>query len=125
MVREDEASNPEGTAILCDIINRGDPCRIRVTVLAKDMRGRSCFAMALDSDSVVGRGGKATLKKQLVGAEAKVGGLIASLKIGDPERRNVQHEARAQERIDRPEKVREQKIRSLKEAFLKDVVAER
>jgi hypothetical protein len=123
MVRE-EGNSPSRTAqvaILCDVINRSDPCEIRVSVLAKDFRGSSRFAIDLDSDSMVQREEKSVLKKRLGASEANLEPLIATLRVGDVERRNVKKGEDGDSLRARmgPERVREQKIRSLKEIFLK------
>jgi len=123
MVREEE-SGPSRTshiAILCDVINRSDPCQIRVSVLAKDFQGSSRFAIDLDSESLVQREEKTVLKKQLGATEANLEPLIATLRVGDVERRNVKKGEDGDSLRAKlgPERLREQKIRSLKEAFLK------
>ena len=123
MVRERENSTSRATqvAILCDVINRSDPCQIRVSVLAKDLQGSSRFAIDLDSESMVGREEKTVLKKRLEASEANLEPLIATLRVGDVDRRNVkkgEDEDSLKAKLG-PERLREQKIRSLKEAFLK------
>ena len=124
MIHEEEntASRTAQVTILCDVINRSDPCQVRVSVLAKDFQGNSRFAIDLDSDSRVGRDEKAVLKRRLGASEAKLENLITNLKIGDVERRNVQPKGEYEDSLKAklsPERVREQKIKSLKEAFLK------
>lgn len=123
MVREEDHSS-SGTgqfSVLCDVFNRGDPCQVRVSVLAKDWQGSSRFAIDLDSDSAVRREGRTVLKKRLGDSEAKLGHLIATLRVGDVERRNVKsgEEEDILKAKMTPERLREQKMRSLKEAFLK------
>jgi len=122
MVREEEKSSSRTVqfAVLCDVINRGDPCEIRVSVLAKDWQGSSRFAIDLDSESTVRREERAVLKKRLGDGEAKLEPLIAALRVGDVERRNVktgEDEDSLKAKM-APERLREQKIKSLKEAFL-------
>jgi len=123
MVREDEntASRTGRVSILCDVINRSDPCRIRVSVLAKDLHGSSRFAIDLDSDPIVGKDGNAALKRQLEPSEANLARLIATLRVGDVERRNVKRKGEGEDSLMgalSAENLREQKIRSLKKAFL-------
>ena len=123
MIREEE-KDPSRTmqvAILCDVINRSDPCQIRVSVLAKDLHGSSRFAIDLDSESRVGREEKTVLKQRLGASEARLEPLITTLRVGDVDRRNVtkgEDEDSLKAKL-RPERLREQKIRNLKEAFLK------
>jgi len=123
MIREEE-NTPSRTAqvtILCDVINRSDPCQIRVSVLAKDLQGNSRFAIDLDSDSRVGKDEKAVLKRRLGASEAKLEPLIAALRVGDVERRDVQQKGEEEDSLKgkwSAERLREQKIRSLKERFL-------
>ena len=121
MIRE--SASPAGqVAILCDVINRSDPCQIRVSVLAKDLRGNSRFAVDLDSEKRVGRDEKAVLKTRLGASESKLEPLIAALKVGDLERRNIRKPGEEEDILRAKlgsERMREQKIRSLKEAFLK------
>jgi hypothetical protein len=123
MVREEEntASRTAQVTILCDVINRSDPCQIRVSVLAKDLQGNSRFAIDLDSDSRVGKDEKAVLKRRLGASEAKLEPLIAALRVGDVERRDVQQKGEEEDSLKgkwSAERLREQKIRSLKERFL-------
>lgn len=122
MVREEEKATSLGgrVAVLCDVINRSDPSQIRVSVLAKDAQGGTRFATDLDSASTVGKEERAVLKRRFGDSEASMEHLIATLKVGGVARRNV--EKREDEEGLKaelsPEKVREQKIRSLKERFL-------
>jgi len=123
MVREDEntPSRPGQVAILCDVINRGDPCQIRVSILAKDLQGSSRFAIDLDSDPIVGKDGKTALKRQLEFSEAKLFRLITTLRVVDVERRYLKRKEEGEDSLMgalSAEKLREQKIRSLKKALL-------
>lgn len=123
MVRE-EQNGQMGTSpvmILCDVINRSDPCEIRVSVLAKDRLGSSQFAIDLDSDARVGKDQRAVLRRRLGSSESKLENQINSLKVGDVERRNPlsNGEDDPLQKNLRAEKLRERKIRSLKEVFLR------
>lgn len=113
---------PERLAIFCDVINRAEPCDIRVSVIAKDGQGNSRFAIDIDSESRVGKGQRTVLKKPLAPAERNWGNHITTLRIGDVDRRNIQ---RKEETVQinngnmSAERLREQRLRSLKESFLK------
>jgi len=123
MIRE-EANTPSGpgqVALLCDVINRSDPCRIRVSILARDRQGSSRFEIDLDSEPPVDKEGKAVLKRRLEVSEAKLAGLITSLRVGDVERRNLDLKKEEDSSFPAgtgPEKLREQKINNLKKALL-------
>jgi hypothetical protein len=122
MVSEEENSDSRTAqvAIVCDAINRGGPCKIRVSVTAKDVQGSSRFAIDLDSESRVDEDEKAVLKTRLSSSEAKLEPLIAALRVGDVERKNVQPKGKPEDvsAASSAERLREQKIRSLKERFL-------
>jgi hypothetical protein len=110
-------------AILCNVINRGNPCEVRVSVIAKDGQGRTRYAIDLDSLSKIDAEQNVVLKKRLDGVSAQLESQIVSLKIADVERRNVlqkkEEETGSREANMGTEKLREQRIRSLKESFLK------
>jgi hypothetical protein len=114
---------PGDYAILCNVTNRGDPCEVRVSVIAKDGQGRTRYAIGLDSRSRIDAEQNMVLKKRLDGVGAQLESQIVSLKIADVERRNVlqrrEEETGSREAKMSPEKLREQRIRSLKESFLK------
>jgi hypothetical protein len=121
MIREEHngAAGPARLIILCDVINRSDPCEIRVSIIAKDRQGNSRFAMDLDSDARVGKDRRAVLKKPLDPSEHRWENQITALRIGDVERRNILEKGKDDNGTISPEKVREQKIRNLKDSFLK------
>lgn len=123
MIREEDAeSRISHVAILCDVTNRSDPCRIRVSVLAKDVQGNSRFAVDLDSDSMIGKDERVVLKKRLGDPDSKLESRISSLRIGDLERRKTgvsgEEEGAMRAKLN-AERIREQKVRNLREAFLK------
>lgn len=124
MVREHENDlNRSGqVVILCDVINRSDPCDIRVTIMAKDSKGGSRFALDLDSDARVDKDQSVVLRKLLDFPEDHLENHIVTLRIGDVERRNIIKKGDVEEdqsRTSSPERIREQKMRTLKESFLK------
>ncbi len=121
--RGSSGSQPEHYAILCDLVNRSEPCDVRVSVIARDGQGRTQYALDLDSGARVDVDQPVVLKKRLDGAGAKLESQIASLKIADVERRNVLKKKEEEVSISSanvsPEKLREQRIKSLKENFLR------
>lgn len=123
MIREEDAeSRISHVAILCDVTNRSDPCRIRVSVLAKDVQGNSRFAVDLDSDSKIGKDEKVVLRQRLGDSNSKQESRISALKIGDLERRKTGVSGEVEESMRaklNSERIREQKIRNLREALLK------
>lgn len=120
MIREEQngADGPARLVILCDVINRSDPCEIRVSIIAKDRQGNSRFAIDLDSEARVGKDQRAVLLKPLGVSEREVEHQITTLRIGDIERRNLLQKDENDNGIMSPERLREQKIRNLKESFL-------
>jgi hypothetical protein len=123
-----ESGRPSGSqpgyyAILCDVINRDDPCDVRVSVIAKDGQGRTRYAVDLDSEARVNAEQTVVLKKRLDGVDTRLESQIVSLKIADVERRNVlqKREEESGSRMGNmsPEKLRDRRVRSLKESFLK------
>lgn len=124
MIRQEQDGfdGPGQVVVLCDVLNRSDPCEIRVSIIAKDGQGSSRFALDLDSDARIGKDQRAILKKPLDAPERKFENHITTLRIGDVERRNLMQKGEAQDGVNgniSPEKLREQKIRILKETFLK------
>jgi hypothetical protein len=123
MIREGKNPAAGDYAILCNVTNRGDPCEVRVSVIAKDGRGRTRYAIDLDSRSRIDAEQNMVLKKRLDGVGAQLESQIVSLKIANVEIRNVlqkrEEEIGSREANISPEKLREQRIRSLKESFLK------
>jgi hypothetical protein len=108
--------------ILCHVDNRTDPCEIRASIIAKDERGSSLFAIDLESGARVGKYQRAVLKKPLGALESEFENQIVALRIGDVERRNILQrgeEENGHGENTSPESLREQKIRNLKENFLK------
>ena len=121
MIRE-EGNASDGAprlVILCDVINRSESCEIRVSIIAKDGRGNSRFAIDLDSDARVGKDQRAVLKKTLDPTERELEHQITTLRIGDVERRNLLQKAEDPNGAMSPERLREQRIRNLKDIFLK------
>jgi hypothetical protein len=110
-------------AILCDVVNRSNPCDVRVSVIAKDGQGRTRYAVDLDSAARVDERQSVVLKRQLDGVDAKVESQVVSLKIADVERRNVlkkaEEESSGRDGKMSQEKLREYRIKSLRESFLK------
>jgi hypothetical protein len=124
MIREEQngLDRPARLVILCHVDNRTDPCEIRASIIAKDERGSSLFAIDLESGARVGKYQRAVLKKPLDSSERKFENHIVSLKIGVVERRNIlqkgeEEDGHGENRS--PESMREQRIRNLKESFLK------
>ena len=120
MIRE-EGSASDGAprlVILCDVINRSESCEIRVSIIAKDGQGNSRFAIDLDSESRVGKAQRAVLKKILDPAERELERQITTLRIGDVERRNLLQKVEDPNGAMSPERLREQRIRNLKETLL-------
>lgn len=121
MIREKEngAGRSPQVVIFCDVINRSEPSDVRVTVIAKDRQGSSRFAIDLDSETRVGKDQRAVLKKPLDPLDQRSEPHITALRIGDVERRNILNTVDPGNLPMSPEKLREQKIKILKEKFLR------
>jgi hypothetical protein len=123
MIREEQNGTEQSAlyTILCDVLNRSDPSEIRVSIIAKDGKGSSRFAIDLDSEARLGKDQRAVLKKPLDALARKIENQITTLRVGDVERRNILKKEEAGDGhngVMSPERLREQKIRNLKEGFL-------
>lgn len=123
MVREENSgqAGSAGAAILCDVVNRSDPCDIRVSVIAKDRHGSSQFAIDLDSDGRLERDQRTVLRRRLGPSENRLENQITTLRVADVERRNIQPNGQdgPEQASAQAEKIRQRKARSLKEFFLR------
>lgn len=127
MVRVSEGQAKSSCLVVCEIMNRGDPCEVRIVVNALDTQGKILHQIDVPSESRLDTGESAILRRRLDGAGAGLENQMSFLKVSLVERRNVLesllngknagHKTAADGDQD---KVREEKIRALKETFLKE-----
>jgi len=123
-------SNPASYLILCEIMNRGDPCEVRIVVNALDAQGKILHQIDVTSESRLDTGESSILKRRMDGAGAALENQMSFLKVSHVERRNVLESLLNGKKADykttgsaadaNQDKVREEKIRALKETFLKE-----
>ena len=132
MIREGPNSSPSITmkssrsryALLCDVMNNGAPCEVSVSLTAKDLRGATRHPIRMASLSRVGTQEMATLEKRLNIPRTQVETQIASITIDHVQRTNIgeiqEKKIEGPVEAESPENTREEKIRALKEHFLKE-----
>lgn len=137
MIRESANSNPHDNggngssarsraaqyAVLCEVTNSGNPCQVSVFLTAKDIQGSIRHEIDIASESRVGTGEMATLKKPLKISGINAESQIASLKISEVKRSNISERANAEIERSRAnaksDNLRNERTRALKEHFLK------
>ncbi len=138
MVREDERGptydhpgsrsssdiQPSHYVILFDVMNRGDSCEVSAIVALRDEQGNIIDQVDVLSESRVPAGDTAVLKKRLEFTKGNLENQIGSLKIGSVERKNVvakseTESSRSTAKLT-PAQLREGKIKTLTEIFLRE-----
>jgi hypothetical protein len=130
MVRGSESQAKSSCVVVCEIMNRGDPCEVRVVVTALDTQGKLVHQIDIVSESRLDTGESSILKRRLDGSGAALENQMSFLKVSHVERSNVLetllngkkagYRATGSAAEGNQDKVREEKIRALKETFLKE-----
>jgi hypothetical protein len=131
MVRVSESQAKSSCLVVCEIMNRGDPCEVRVVLNALDVQGKILRQIDISSESRLDTGESATLRRLLDRAGgAGLENQMSFLKVSRAERINVLesgvegknggHNGTGSTAKANQDKAREEKIRALKETFLKE-----
>jgi hypothetical protein len=125
MVRLPESNAKGSLVVVCEILNRGDPCQVRVVLNALDSQGRVLRQIDIPSESRLDTGDSPVLKKQLDGAAAGFENQMLSLKVIQVERSNIQETPLNGKKAGSgpngtQNTAREEKIRALKEILLRE-----
>jgi len=116
--------------VVFEIMNRGDPCEVRVVVNALDAQGKILHQIDIPSESRLDTGESTLLKKRLDGPGAGLENQMSFLKVSQVERSNVQESLLNGKKADygttgssadgAQDKAKQEKIRALKEIFLRE-----
>lgn len=124
IVRGAESQGKSSCVVVCEIMNRGDPCDVRVVVNALDAQGKFLHQIDVSSESRLDVGELAILRRRLDGQGAGLENQMTFLKVSHVERTNVlvsAIEGRNGDRVGTSQnKIRENKIKALKEIFLRE-----
>ena len=126
MVRGLESQAKNSSVVVCEIMNRGDPCEVRVVVNALDAQGKIIHQIDIVSESRLDIGESSILKRPLDGPGAALENQMIFLKVSHVERSNVQETLLNGKKAEygtaggSQDRVRMEKIKALKEAFLKE-----
>lgn len=126
MVRGPEGQGKNSCRVVFEIMNRGDPCEVRVMVNALDAQGRILHQIDVPSESRLDTGEFTLMKKRLDGPGAALENQMFSLKVSQVERSNIQETLVNGKRADygraggAQDEARQEKIRQLKEFFLRE-----
>lgn len=127
IVRGPETHGKSSCLVVCEIMNRGDPCEVRVVVNALDAQSKTLHQIDITSESRLDTGESSILRSKLDGAGAALENQMIFLKVSQVERSNVLEsllngkKANYKTAADgNQDGVREEKIRALKETFLKE-----
>jgi hypothetical protein len=126
IVRGPESQAKSSSNVVLEIMNRGDPCEVRVAVNALDAQGRILHQIEVPSESRLDTGESSLLKKRLEGPLALLENQMSFLKVSQVERSNVQEtllngkKAEYGTAAGAQDKARQEKIRALKEIFLRE-----
>jgi hypothetical protein len=116
--------------IVFEIMNRGDPCEVLVVVNAMDAQGKILHQIDVASESRLDTGESSIMKERLNGAGPGLENQMIFLKVSQVERRNVlesgiegrnaEHNGAGSAVKTNQDRVRENKVRALREIFLKE-----
>ena len=126
MVRGPENQSKNSFVVVCEIINRGNPCEVRVVMNALDAQGKTIHQIDISSESRLDIGESSILKRRLDGAGAALENQMIFLKVSHVERSNIQETLLNGKKAEygtaggSQDRVRMEKIKALKEAFLKE-----
>jgi hypothetical protein len=125
IVRGPESQAKSCSSVVMEIMNRGDPCEVRVAVNALDAQGRVLQQIDVPSESKLDTGEASLLKKRLEGPLALLENQMNFLKVSHVERSNVQEtllngKKPADGTSGAQDSARQEKIRALKEVFLRE-----
>ena len=125
-------THPRATAyvIVFEILNRGDPCEVRVVINVMDTQGKILHQIDVPSESRLDAGESSVVKTRLDRPGTGLENRMSFLKVSQVERKNIPEDllnpgnpdygARGPAADGIQDKVREEKIRALKELFLKE-----
>jgi hypothetical protein len=125
MVRGLESHGKNSSVVVCEILNRGDPCEVHVVVNALDAQGKIIHQIDVLSESRLDIGESSILKKRLDGPGAALENQMIFLKVTHVERSNIQETLLNGKKAEHgasgnQDRVRMEKIRVLKEALLRE-----
>jgi hypothetical protein len=130
IVRGAESQGKSSCDVVFEILNRGDPCEVRVVVNALDAQGKILHQIDVPSESRLDTGESSLLKKRLDGPGAGLENQMSFLKVSHVERSNVQETLLNGKKAEygtagssgdgTQNKARQEKIRALKEIFLRE-----
>jgi hypothetical protein len=130
MVRLPESNAKGSCVVVFEILNRGNPCQVRVVLNALDSQGRVLRRIDIPPESRLDTGDSPVLKRPLDGAAAGLEHQIVSFKVVQVERSTIEQASLSGKKGDSgtigsgpdgtQNAAREEKIRALKEIFLKE-----
>jgi hypothetical protein len=126
IVRGSESQARNSCFVVFELLNRGDPCDVRVVVNALDSQGRFMTQIDVPSERRLDTAESSILKRRLDGQGAALENQMITLKVSQVERSNVLvtlANGSKQGADGAPNRAKEEKIRLLKEAFLKERVS--
>jgi len=127
MVWGSESQAKSSCVVVCEIMNRGDPCEVRVVVNAQDAQGKILHQIDVPSESRLDTGEWSIVRRRLDGAGVGLENHMTFLKVSHVERSNVLESLLNGKKAGynsaaegNQDSVREEKIRALKETFLRE-----
>jgi hypothetical protein len=130
LVRGPENRAESSSAVVFEIMNRGDPCQVRVALNALDAQGKILHEIDVLSESRLNTAESSLLKKRVDGPVAVLEKQVFSLKVSEVERSNIQETLLDSKKAGygtsgsaadgNQDRVRMEKIRVLKETFLRE-----
>jgi hypothetical protein len=130
LVHRAESHSRNSCLVVCEIMNRGDPCEVRVVVNTLDTQGKVLQQIDLFAEARLDTGELTVLKRWLDRPTAGLESQVSFLKVSHVERTNVvesptdgrkvEHKATGSVADRSKDEVRDEKIRTLKETFLKE-----
>ena len=126
IVRGSESQARNSCFVVFELLNRGDPCDVRVVVNALDSQGRFMTQIDVPSERRLDTAESSILKRRLDGQGAALENQMITLKVSQVERSNVLVtlvNGSKQGSDGSQNRAKEEKIRLLKEAFLRERVS--
>jgi len=130
LVHGAESHSKNSSLVVCEVMNRGDPCEVRVVVNTLDTQGKVLHQIDLFAEARLNTGEFSVLKRRLDGPRAGLESQVSFLKVSHVERTNVlesltdgkkaEHKATGFVADRSKDEVRDEKFRTLKETFLKE-----
>ncbi|MCU0594726.1 MAG: hypothetical protein MUC98_04585 [Desulfobacterota bacterium] len=130
MVRGPDSQSKSPCTVVFEIMNRGDPCEVRVAVSALDAQGRVLHQIEIPSEVRLDTGETSLLKKQLEGPAAGLETQMSYLKVTQVERSHIQETLLNGKKAGQgtagtsadgtQDRAKQEKIRALKDQFLRE-----